>query len=90
MSKKILFSLFIIISLVFSYTVVFAADGALNNAADSVRNVVGGAENAMENAARNISGASKDATNNIENAGNNIRILSYFINIKTVKMKGYD
>ena len=26
----------------------------------------------------------------LENAGNNIRILIYFINIKTVKMKGYD
>ena len=26
----------------------------------------------------------------LENAGNNIRILIYFINIKTMKMKGYD
>ena len=62
MSKKIFVGLFIIISLVFSYTFVFAADGVVNNAADGVRNMVGGAENAVEDAAKGISGASKNIT----------------------------
>ena len=71
MSKKIFITLFIIGSLVFSFSTVFATDGALNNAAQDVRNAVGGAENALENAAKDVSGASKNATNAIENNNHN-------------------
>ena len=49
MTKKIFLGLFIITALVFSCTFVFAENTA-ENAADGVRNVVGGAENAMEDA----------------------------------------
>ena len=71
MYKKLLFTLVVIISLIFSFNACFAADG-IQGAADSVRNVVGGAENAVEDAAKDISNTSKDATGDLENGGNSI------------------
>lgn len=70
MNKKILISLGIILSLVFSFSICFAADG-LGKAADDVRNVVGGVENTVENAAKDVSNASKGATGTVENDMNN-------------------
>ena len=66
--KRIIVSAFVAV-LLLANCIVFATEGAINNAAEGVRNAVSGAENSMENAARNISGASKNITNNIENAG---------------------
>lgn len=73
MNKKFLISIAIILSVIFSFTICFANDdgNGLKDAADGVRNVVGGAENAIEDAAKNVSNASKDATNGIENGANN-------------------
>lgn len=73
MKKKIFMALFIIGSLVFSFTTVFAENGAIENTADEVRKTVEGAENKIEDAARDISGASKDATNSMENTGENMK-----------------
>ena len=42
----------------------------MNQAANGVRNVVGGAENTIEGAAQGISNMTKDATNNIEKGMN--------------------
>ena len=74
MKKKFFYStiVLIVISLcVACYT--FAADNntMLQNAADGVRNVVGGAENAMEDAARGVSNTSRNITGGMQNAGNN-------------------
>lgn len=71
MYKKLLISVAILIIGILSFSVCFAND-ALQDAANSVRNVVGGAENAVEDAAKNISNASKDTTNKIEENANNI------------------
>ena len=71
MHKKLLSILIVIVALIFSFNVCFAADG-MQDAVDGVRNVVGGAENAVEDAARDISNASKDATGDLENGGNSI------------------
>lgn len=65
MYKKLLIGFSIILSIIFSFTFCFAADG-VNEAVNGVRNVVGGAENTMENAAKGASNMVKDATNNME------------------------
>ena len=69
MYKKLLISLGILLSLIFSFTICFANNG-VDNVKNGVRNVVGGAENAVENAAKDISGASKNATGAVENTTN--------------------
>ena len=71
MYKKLLISMAILIVGIFSFSICFANNG-LQDAADGVRNIVGGAENAVEDAARNISNASKDATGKIEEGANNV------------------
>ncbi len=71
MYKKLLIASSILIITIFSCSICFANNG-LQDAADDVRNVVGGAENAVENAARDISNASKDATGDMTNDANNI------------------
>lgn len=71
MYKKLLTISSIIIIAIFSFSTCFANNG-LKDAADGVRNVVGGAENAVEDAARDISNASKDATGKMEEGANNI------------------
>lgn len=72
MYKKMFLSLAILACMIFSFTACFAAgnDGMLKDAADGVRNVVGGAENAIEDAAKGVSDASKDATGDMENGAN--------------------
>lgn len=71
MSKKLFFTILTILTLAFSFTYVFAADG-LQGAANTVRNVVGGAENTIENAAKGVSNTSKNATGAVENGGKNV------------------
>ncbi len=71
MYKKLLIVSSVLIIAVFSFSVCLANNG-LQDAADGVRNVVGGAENAVEDAARGISNASKDATGKMEQGANNM------------------
>lgn len=71
MYKKLLMASTIIIMAIFSFSACFANNG-LQDAAQDVRNVVGGAENAVEDAAKGISNASKDATGKIEEGANNV------------------
>lgn len=66
MNKKIFISLAILLCLVFSFTMCFAAN-ELRQAVDGARNFVGGVENKVEDAAKDVSNASKDATGSIEN-----------------------
>ena len=73
MYKKLLISFSILIAMILSFTVCFANNNMLENAANGVRNVVGGAENAVEDAAKDVSNTSKEATNNIENGANNAK-----------------
>lgn len=69
MSKKFFVSLAIILCAIFSFTVCFATNNmdGLGNAANDVRNVVGGVENTVENAAMGVSNTSKNVTGGIEN-----------------------
>lgn len=71
MYKKLLIASSFIIMAIFSFSFCYANNG-LQDAADGVRNVVGGAENAVEDAAKNISNASKDATGKMEQGANNM------------------
>lgn len=73
MYKKLLISLGVLIAMAFSFTFCFANDNnMLKDAADGVRNAVGGAENAVEDAAKGVSNASKNATGNLEKGTNNV------------------
>ena len=69
MYRKLLISLGVLLSIIFTFTFCFANNG-LQDAANGVRNVVGGAENAIENGVKDISDASKNATGAMENATN--------------------
>lgn len=73
MSKKLFISLSIILFIIFSFTLSFAADdnNALENAVNNVRNFVGDTENNIENAAMGISNTSKDVTGNMANGIDN-------------------
>ena len=71
MYKKLLFSILIILSIVFSLNTCFAND-LMQDAVNGVRDAVGGAENAVEGAVKNITDASKNATGNMENTANDI------------------
>ncbi len=72
MYKKLLISFAIIVAFIFSVTFSFAADNnnGFEDAANGVRDIVGGAENAVEDAAKDVSNTSKDATGNLENDAN--------------------
>lgn len=70
MNKKFLLSIVLLFSLIFSFSVCFAT-GSIGNAANDVRNVVGGVENTVENAAKDVSNTSKGATGSMENGMNN-------------------
>lgn len=72
MYRKLLVSLGILLTLIFSFSVCFANNNIGQDAIDGVRNFVGGAENAMENAARGVSNTSQDMTRNLENGANNV------------------
>ena len=61
MYKKLFVGIAIILSVIFSFSMCFANDGA-KDAVNGVRNVVGDAEKAVEDAAKDVSNASKDAT----------------------------
>lgn len=75
MSKRIFVSLAIIMCVVFSFTVCFAADNnggkVLSDATNGVRNFVGGVENTVENAAKDVSNTSKNVTGTTENVMRN-------------------
>ena len=75
MQKK-LFAIFaIIISVVFTFSVCFAADGlteATNAVKDAVNNTEGAVEGAMHNAGDAIKDTTEKAENTMENAGNKI------------------
>lgn len=72
MNKKFFVSLAIILCAIFSFTVCFATNNmdGLGNAANDVRNVVGGVENTVENAAMDVSNTSKNVTGDVENGMN--------------------
>lgn len=69
MYKKLFVGIAIILSVIFSFSMCFANDGA-KDAVNGVRNVVGDAEKAVEDAAKDVSNASKDATGALENRAN--------------------
>ena len=82
MKKKLFVSiLFLVITLILSFSYTFAANETENNPMEGIRNFVGGAENAMEDAAsgiangvRNITGTAEngmESTTNNENNSNN-------------------
>lgn len=70
MRKKLLFSILTFISLIFSFSFVFAADN-MQDASNTIRNAVGGAENAVEDAAEGATDAAKDAANTVTDATKN-------------------
>lgn len=77
MQKK-LFAIFaIIIAIVFSFSVCFAAEDVLKDAANTVRDAVNNTEDAVEGTMNNAGNAIHDTTekaeNTMENAGNTVR-----------------
>ena len=76
MQKKLFITFAIIISIIFSFSVCFAAD-MLTEATNAVRDTVNNAENAVEGAMNTAGDAVKDSTekteNTMENAGNAIK-----------------
>lgn len=76
MSKKILYGILLFLAMtIFSVTYCFANDFSrdMEDAANGVRDVVGGAENTVEDAAAGVVDGSKDITRGIENAGKNMK-----------------
>lgn len=74
MYKKILLSITILIFCIFTFTLCFANDAGkmMQDAANGVKNVVGGAENTVENAAGGVANTTKNATEGIEKGMNNV------------------
>lgn len=70
MKKKFIVSLVLALSVIFSFTFCFAANNGFTEAANGVRNFVGGVENTVENAAMDVSNSSKNVTGGIENGVN--------------------
>ena len=72
MYKKIFVALAILTIGIFSFSICFANnDHMLEDAANGVRNVVGGAENAIEDGARDIANTTKGVTGAAENSMDN-------------------
>lgn len=73
MSKKIFLTILIIFSIVSICTLCLANTGEnpIQDATNSVRNVVGGAENALENGAKGATNMVKEGTNAVENTAQN-------------------
>lgn len=73
MKKKLLTVAAILVFSIFSCTLCFANDAGqmLQDAANGVKNAVGGAENVVENAAGGAANTAKNATQGIENGMNN-------------------
>ena len=76
MQKKLFVIFAIIVSIIFSFSVCFAAENVLKDAANTVRDTVNNTEDAVEGAMHNAGDAIKDSTekteNTVENAGNAI------------------
>ena len=73
MYKKIIVSTCILLaSIIFSFNFCLANDATnmLENAANGVRNVVGGAEDAVENAASGVTNTVRNMTEDVENGAN--------------------
>lgn len=72
MKKKLFASiLFLVITLIFSFSYTFAANETGDNPIEGIRNFVGGAENAMEDAAGNIANGVRNITGSAENTMEN-------------------
>lgn len=76
MQKKLLTIFAIIVAIVFSFSVCFAAEDVLKDATNTVRDAVNNTEGAVEGAMHNAGDAVQDsaekAKNTMENAGNKI------------------
>lgn len=79
MSKKLLFAVGLIMSIIFTFAVTFSfatdnngAMNGVNDAVNGIRNTVGGAENAVEGAVNDVTNTTKDATNTTESNMNNM------------------
>lgn len=79
MNKKLLFTIGLLISLIFTFAInfSFATDGndamtGVNDAVNGVRNAVGGAENAVEGAVKDVTNTTKTDTNNMQNNMNDV------------------
>lgn len=72
MNRKFLYGIILFVAIILlSTSFTFAANKpAMENAANGIRNVVGGAENTIENAAAGVANTSKNVTGDVENAGN--------------------
>lgn len=75
MQKKVFITLGLIISLIFSFSICFAADehpvqDAMNNAGNAVKDTVNNAENVVEDAVNNTEGTTEKAENVMNNVGN--------------------
>ena len=71
MNRKILYTLIAFLLCAFTFSFCFATDEhPIQDAANTVKNVVGGAENAVENGAKDIGNATKNATNSAQNTMN--------------------
>ena len=71
MDKKILFSIFVLIAVVFSFTFVFAADNMQDMAQDA-GNTINDSIDKAQNSAGNVGNAVKDAGNEAMNTANNV------------------
>ena len=69
MSKKLLISTVLLLTIVFSFNICFAAN-EMQDLTNGVRNVVDGAQNTLENVGQGISNTSKEITGDIENKAN--------------------
>ena len=73
MKKKILFALLLSVFFVFFMTYTFATNTQpMQDAVNSVRDMVGGAENAVEDAAGAVSNTSKNITGDMQEGLNNV------------------
>lgn len=76
MKKKLFITFAIIIAIVFSFSVCFAAEDIIKDTTDTVRDAVNNTEGAVEGAMHNVGNAIQDSTkkteNTMENAGNKV------------------
>lgn len=77
MYRKLLFTVGLLIAVVFTFSLTFSfatdnnnAMNMVNDAANNVRGAVGGAENAVEGAVKDVTDTSRNAVNNVENGVN--------------------
>lgn len=71
MNKKILYSIITFLICILAFSICLANDGnPLQEATNSVRNVVGGAENGIENGVKDLGNMIKNAGNSVEGTMN--------------------